>query len=115
MASTLEFVTYACEQMSGVGEITYKKMFGEYGVYCNGKIIGLICDNQLFIKPTTKGREILGEPLEEPPYPGAKAYYMVEDLEDIPLLTAFVEATYQELPMPKPKKKKVKEAIVEGK
>lgn len=57
MASSLEFVRYAAEQMGAAGEITYKKMFGEYGIYCNGKIVGLICENQLFIKGsvTTNG------------------------------------------------------------
>ncbi|APC79487.1 hypothetical protein NPD2_3326 [Clostridium botulinum] len=48
MASNIEFVEYVCDQISGAGDITYKKMFGDYGVYCNEKIIGLICDNQFF-------------------------------------------------------------------
>ncbi|MEG2950922.1 MAG: TfoX/Sxy family protein, partial [Clostridia bacterium] len=52
MASTEEYVQYVCEQMSGAGTITYKKMFGEYTIYCDQKVLGLICDNQVFIKPT---------------------------------------------------------------
>ena len=55
MASTVEFVEYVCDQISGAGSITYKKMFGEYGIYCNEKIIGLICDNQFFVKKTKIG------------------------------------------------------------
>lgn len=106
MASTVEFVTYACEQMSGAGEITYKKMFGEYGVYCNGKIIGLICEDQLFIKETTKGRELLEEIIMESPYTSAKTHLVIGDLEDTDFLSAFIKATYEELPVPKPKKKK---------
>ena len=55
MASDLDYVQYVCDQMREAGEITYKKMFGEYTIYCNSKVLGLICDNQVFIKPTTAG------------------------------------------------------------
>ncbi len=68
MASSLEFVRYAAEQMCAAGEITYKKMFGEYGIYCNGKIVGLICENQLFIKITEAGRRLCPDYEEVPPY-----------------------------------------------
>ena len=108
MASSVEFVEYVCEQIGDVGEITTKKMFGEYGIYCNGKIIGLICDNQLFIKKTEEGAKLLKQPCEALPYPSAKPYYVVEDLEDREHLIPFLLATYKALPMPKPKKKKVK-------
>ena len=50
MASKLEFVEYAADQMGAAGEITYRKMFGEYGIYCDGKIFGVICEDQLFVK-----------------------------------------------------------------
>ena len=66
MASSLEFVRYAAEQMGAAGEITYKKMFGEYGIYCNGKIVGLICENQLFIKITEAGRRLCPDYEEVP-------------------------------------------------
>lgn len=46
LASNLDFVEYVCDQIGGAGSIAYKKMFGEYGVYCDGKVIGVICDNQ---------------------------------------------------------------------
>lgn len=72
MASNQNFVDFVMDQIQGAGEITVRKMFGEYAIYSDGKIFGLICDNQLFIKPTTAGRKFIGEPLEAPPYPGAK-------------------------------------------
>lgn len=50
MSSKIEFVEYVAEQCRGAGEITYKKMFGEYGLYCNGKIFALVCDDQFFVK-----------------------------------------------------------------
>ncbi|MCM1467586.1 MAG: TfoX/Sxy family protein [Alistipes sp.] len=106
MASSLEFVEYVCEQISGAGEITYKKMFGEYGIYCNGKIIGVICDDQFFVKKTEVGASILTDCKEASPYEGAKAHLVVDGIDDRDLMTKFIAATYNELPMPKPKKKK---------
>ena len=54
MSSKPEFVEYCAEQCRGAGEITYKKMFGEYGLYCNGKIFALVCDDEFFVKITDK-------------------------------------------------------------
>jgi TfoX/Sxy family transcriptional regulator of competence genes len=65
--------------MQDAGNITYCKMFGDYGIYCNGIIFGLICDNQVFIKPTEKGKKFVGEAVEAPPYPGAKDHILIED------------------------------------
>ncbi len=58
MASSLDFVHYICQQIDGAGMISYRKMFGEYAIYCDGKVIGLICDNQFFVKKTTAGELI---------------------------------------------------------
>ena len=57
MATDKDMVEYIVEQIEDVGEITYLKMFGEYGIYSDGKIFGLICDNKLYLKPTSAGRE----------------------------------------------------------
>ena len=105
MASTIDFVEYVCEQMEDVGEIAYRKMFGDYCVYCNKKVIGLICDNQFFVKKT-KTTALLYNLEEGPPYPGAKPHFIVDFLEDKEMLVKFVLSTYQELPLPKVKKKK---------
>jgi len=72
MSSELDFVQFVIEQMEDAGNISYRKMFGDYGIYCNGIIFGLICDNQVFIKSTEKGKKFVGEAVEAPPYPGAK-------------------------------------------
>lgn len=106
MASNLEYVEYVCDQISGAGSITYKKMFGEYGVYCDGKFIGAICDNQFFVKKTAAGASVLPDCEEAPPYTGAKPYFLVKNVDDREQMTAFITATFGELPMPKPKKKK---------
>ena len=65
--------------MENAGLITYRKMFGEYGLYSNGKIVALICDNQLFVKPTQSGRDFIGDVDEAPPYPGARDYFLIDD------------------------------------
>jgi TfoX/Sxy family transcriptional regulator of competence genes len=82
-------------------------MFGEYGIYSDGKIFGLICDNKLFIKPTKSGREFIGKVVESPAYPGAKPSFLIEDkIEDSEWLSKLVRISVKELPEPKPKKKK---------
>ncbi len=106
MASKIEFVEYIAEQLREAGTITYKKMFGEYGIYCNGKIFAVICDDQFYIKITEAGKEICPDLPEQPPYKGAKNYLLVEDVENREILTKLVMATCAELPEPKPKKRK---------
>ena len=107
MASKLEFVEYVCAQIAGAGEVQHKRMFGEYGIHLNGKYIAAVCDNQLFMKPTPKGRELLITPDEQPPYEGASVnYFLLEDLEDTEFLTKLFQAAWEDLPFPKPKKPK---------
>ena len=109
MASDLSFVEYIVDQIENAGEIRYRKMFGEYAVYCNEKMTALICDNQLFIKPTEAGRAFIGDVIEAPPYPGAKNSFLIEDkMDDREWLSQLVRITAKELPMPKPKRKKKK-------
>lgn len=104
MASNPEFVEYVADQLHDAGNITYRKMFGEYGMYCDGKIFALICENQLFIKITDVGRQLAPELETAPPYDGAKDYFLIENIDDREFLTSFVMETCKELPMPKPKK-----------
>lgn len=106
MASDQHFVEFVIGQLQGAGNVTAKKMFGEYGVYAEEKIFGLIADNQLFIKPTDAGRAFIGEPQEAPPYPGAKNSFLIGDkIEDAAWLSELVRITVAALPEPKPKKK----------
>jgi TfoX/Sxy family transcriptional regulator of competence genes len=108
MASDQDFVNFVLEQIQNAGEVTARKMFGEYGVWSDGKIFALICDNKLFIKPTESGRAFIGDVVEAPPYAGAKPSFLIEDkVEDREWLSELVRITVQALPGPKPKKKKV--------
>jgi DNA transformation protein and related proteins len=108
MASDPEFVKFVCEQLRGAGEISSRRMFGEAAVYLQDKVIGLVCDNQFFVKPTEAGRTQLGTPMEAPPFPGANNWFLMADLDDPELLADLVRATALALPSPriKPKKKK---------
>ena len=106
MASNPDFVQYIVDQCGAAGEISARKMFGDYGIYCNGKIFGLICDNGFYVKPTEAGRKMLRFEDMRPPYDGAKPYFYIEDVDDRDYLSALVKATCAELPEPKPKNKK---------
>jgi TfoX/Sxy family transcriptional regulator of competence genes len=106
MASSLDFVEYVCGQISKAGNIAYKKMFGEYAIYCNGKVIGLICDNQFFVKKTPAGELLLQSGEEAPPYAGAKPHLVIDCLDDRELLADLISKTCDALPVPKPEMKK---------
>ena len=106
MASSKNFLDFVLDQIHHSGEISAKMMFGEYGVYSDGKLFGLIADNRLFIKPTEGGRNFIGDVTEAPPYEGAKLSFLIENLEDSDWLSELVRITVKELPEPKPKKKK---------
>ena len=109
MASDQNFVDFVIEQIKNAGEITAKKMFGEYGIYADEKLFGLISDNKLFIKPTISGREFIGNVIEAPPYEGAKPSFLIEDkIEDSDWLSELVRISLNELPTPIPKSKKKK-------
>ncbi|HRT05302.1 MAG TPA: TfoX/Sxy family protein [Kiritimatiellia bacterium] len=107
MATHLEFMEFLADQMAGAGEISYRKMFGEYAVYLGGKVVALVCDNQLFVKPTAAGRAFIGAPVEAPAYPGAKNSFLIEDaFEDREWISELIRITARDLPAPKPKKPK---------
>jgi TfoX/Sxy family transcriptional regulator of competence genes len=107
MSSNQDFVDFIVEQIEDAGVITYRKMFGEYGLYCDGKIVALVCNDQLFIKPTEGGRSFIGDVVEAPPYPGAKMYFLIEaQLEDRDWLSNLIRTMVPELPEPRPKKRK---------
>lgn len=107
MASDPNFVDFIVEQIDNAGAISAKKMFGEYALYSGEKLFALICDNKLFIKPTQAGRTFIGEVVEAPPYPGAKPSFLIEEkIEDRTWLSELVRLSVEELPLPKPKKKK---------
>jgi len=109
MASKQSTVDFILDQIASAGVVSARKMFGEYGVYCDGKMPALICDDQLYVKPTEAGRLFIGEVEEAPPYAGAKACFVIsgERWDDQEWLSELIKITAQQLPIPVKRKKPV--------
>jgi len=107
MSSKQSTVDFLVGQMLGAGEVSYKKMFGEYGLYCEGKLAALVCDDKLFVKPTIRGRAYMENVIEASPYPGAKPCFLIaaEKCKDGEWLSELIRITAGELPIPVKKKK----------
>jgi TfoX/Sxy family transcriptional regulator of competence genes len=106
MGSDLEFVQHVYDFLRDAGEVSYRKMFGGYAVDVGPKVVALVCDNSLFLKPTEAGRSLLGSPIEAPPYPGSKPYFLLDEhLDNRDLLSDLFRVTEAALPPPKTKKK----------
>lgn len=107
MASDQSYVDYIMDQLVGIKGISSRKMFGEYAIFVDKKVVALICNNSLFVKHTISGREFIGTPVEAPPYKGAKPSFQIsESVEDSEWLKRLINLTSIELPEPKPKTKK---------
>jgi DNA transformation protein and related proteins len=106
MASQQSTVDFILDQISDAGDVSAKKMFGEYGVYCEGKMVALVCDDQFFVKPTAGGRSLMKTVTEASPYPGAKLCFSIsaEMLDDRDALSELIKVTAKELPLPVKKK-----------
>ncbi len=108
MATKQETIEYLLDQLSGVKDVRARKMFGEYALYCQDKVVALVCDDELFVKITDPGKKFAGKKyVEGSPYPGAKpAMHISGDLlEDRKFVSELVRVTAEALPVPKPKKK----------
>lgn len=104
MAVNDAFITWVCDQMSEAGEITSRKMFGGCAIYCDAKVVALVDDGMVFVKPTDAGRAHAAGIPEAPPYPGGKPWLAVTDrLDDRQWISSLVRITARSLPAPKPK------------
>jgi len=117
MASSQRNVDFILGQLSDAGDVSARKMFGEYALYRRDKIVALFCDDQLFVKPSVGGRAFIGKVNEAPPYPGAKLWFLVtgDYCEDGEWLSELIRITDRELPPPKPKALKRKVAKTKAK
>jgi TfoX/Sxy family transcriptional regulator of competence genes len=99
------FVDFIIDQTGKAGPITYRKMFGEYAIYCDGQVVALVCDNKLYVKPTNAGRDYIGAVVEAKPYPSASPRFLIEDkIEDREWLSRLIRITADELLKQKIKK-----------
>ena len=106
MASTQEYRDYILDQLTGLEGISCRAMMGEYLLYCQGKLVGGIYDNRLLVKPTASAVRLLPDAPRELPYEGAKEMLLVRDSENRELQTELIQALYEGLPAPKPKRAK---------
>jgi len=107
MTNDPDFIQYVCDQIDSGCDVTYRHMFGGTTLYSRGKVVALICDNQLFVKPTAAGRAYIGNVTEAPAYEGSKDFFLVgEEIDDGDWLSELIRRTEHELPKPKPRKKK---------
>lgn len=105
MATDRSFIEYVTEQSGLDDRITCKPMFGEYGIYIDGKIVAFACDNSLFVKAAEAAAALTADLPRRPPYPGAKPYPVADELlDDSERLQALLVATAQAMPEPKPRK-----------
>lgn len=98
--STVDFIL---EQMSGAGRVSARKMFGGYAIYCHGKTVALVCNDELFVKITPAGKAFLSEYQEMPPFPGAKPWFFIsgEYWDDHEWLSSLIRISLPQIPPPK--------------
>lgn len=106
MASTKAYLEFILEQLSGLEDISFRAMMGEYILYYRGKIAGGIYDNRLLVKDVKAAAGYMKTAKKQHPYEGAKEMLLVDNVDDREYLSGLFEAMYDELPAPKPKKKK---------
>jgi TfoX/Sxy family transcriptional regulator of competence genes len=105
MASSKRYLDFILEQLSGLDDVSYRAMMGEYIIYYRGKIVGGIYDDRFLVKPTKSAVAMMPNASMELPYEGSKEMLLVDNVENRDFLRELVEAMYDELPAPKQKKK----------
>lgn len=111
MGTSADRAAFIAEQAAAAGPVSIRKMFGEYALYLDGKVVALICDDSLFVKMTPGAVALLGDHETGAPYPGAKPHYLADELlDDADRLTEVLRAVAADVPMPKPKAPKKKAA-----
>ena len=105
MPSSQNYLEFILEQLSGLNDITYRQMMGEYIIYYRDKIVGGIYDNRFLVKPVKSAREKMPDAPMQLPYESAKEMILVDNVDNRDFLTDLVSAMFDELPEVKKKKK----------
>ena len=106
MATSPATIDHILDTLADLPGLSARKMFGEYALYLDGKVVALICDDQLFVKPLTAAQALLPDARMASPYPGAKPQMvLIETLDDPDLLVRVLQAVARDTPPPKPKAK----------
>ncbi len=101
MSSSQEYIDFIIDQLSGLKQITFRKMMGEYIIYYRGKIIGGVYDDRFLIKPAETAKEMMPDAVYEAPYEGAKEMILVDNVDDKSFLQELIEKIWDELPYKK--------------
>lgn len=101
MPTSKEYFDYVFSQLSDLNDVSYRQMMGEYIVYYKGKVVGGIYDDRLLLKSTKSAENLIGSPVYELPYVGAKNMLLVDNVDDKEFLAKLIKATYEELPAKK--------------
>ncbi len=104
MASSRDYLDFILEQLSGLGDVEYRAMMGEYIIYYKGRIVGGIYDDRFLVKPTESAQAMMPDALRQLPYEGAKEMLAVDDVENREFLCNLLGTMYSELPEPRRKK-----------
>ena len=104
MASKKEYLDFILEQLSGLEDVTWRAMMGEYILYYRGRIFGGIYDDRLLVRPVQAALALMPDAERELPYEGAKEMLLVDNVDDRAFLAELVTAMYDQLPPPKKKK-----------
>ena len=105
MASSKDYLDYILDLLSGLDDISYRTMMGEYIIYYRGKLVGGIYDDRFLVKPVKSALAMMPDAEMELPYEGAKEMLLIDDVDNREFLRKLFEAIYEELPAPKKKKK----------
>lgn len=105
MATDREFLDYVAEQIDLGGRLTHKRLFGEFALYVDEKVVAFVCDNSVFIKPSQAVTRLAPDLPQRPPYPGASNYPVADELlDDSDAIRTLILETALLMPEPKPKK-----------
>ena len=105
MATSKEYIEFVCEQLDGIENVTYRKMFGEYMVYVNAKLLLIVCDNTVMVKKVPELADLMKDAPDGIPYEGAKAHYIL-DIENRELVRDVIAILEPITPLPKKRVKK---------
>ena len=97
MASSREYLDFILDQLSGLPEINFRQMMGEYIIYYRGKVVGGIYDDRFLVKPVKSAHGKMPDAAMEKPYPGAKEMILVSDVDNRGFLTELISVIYGEL------------------
>jgi TfoX/Sxy family transcriptional regulator of competence genes len=113
MATSADTIRFLLDQARGAGALSARRMFGEYALYCDGRLVALVCADTLYLKPTAGALALVADPDLAPPYPGARPHLRITDeLDDPDRLSRLIRAAAADLPPPGPGKPRRKKAAV---